>query len=276
MEPRKNKKHLPDMLTDLKRKAQFNPKPGIKPLDARIEDMLHHSKSGTNFLIYKRMLRAIPKIDAIWAKKGKSKEEAHTAKATMLSRLACEYADHGVKGLRITGNINDKDLLRTLKVDPNDPNKEKRIWEYYYNGMIDCFSKDKRVATAGDIHDRMVEIDRFSGISDKLYDIRKRHWKEIGKIVNRVVGQGQNPEVNLKAEVKRILDRPRIDYAANKDTSVVRGRALDICLAASIYADVLERARGKEWPTAYTEGMLMAYPMLKEKPELVHAIAELE
>ena len=260
----------------MKRKQQFMPADSKHISREAVLEKIFESQTGTNPRIYERIIRSFPKIQHSWERRGRTREEALTAQALMLSRLACEYADHGIKGLRKNGILEDKGILKSMKIDPADPNKAKKAWEYYYNGIIECFSKDPRIPNRGEVHDRMVEIDRFSGMSEKLHELRARHWKELAKIEGRVIGQGQDPEKNLLAEAGRIISRPRKEYEGKVNISVVRGRALDICLAVSIYADIMEKAKGMEWPTAYTEGMLKVHPLLKDKPELVHAIAEIE
>jgi hypothetical protein len=275
MEPRNGNNHKIDPITRKRREEQFNPHGNHVPMDTILEK-IHNNHSGINTKLYSRILRGIPKVEKIWKIRLKSPEETRTAQALLVSRIASEYADYGVKALRSTGVMTDRNVLIRMGINPNDINKEKRAWDYYYNGAIDCFSKDARIKNRQDIHDKLVEIDRVTGMSEKLYKARKRHWKTLSKILNRIIGQKQNPEKNLLAEVRRVIQRSNKDYYNPNGQSIIQARALDICLSVSIYADIIERTEAQEWPTAYTEGMLKVWPLLKENPELIHTIAEIE
>lgn len=286
MLPRGNK-HFPDISTANKRRKQFAP--ADKRWVPREEILIRHhndpKKRGSNVKIYKQLMLALPRIERMWAYKKRSPEETLLALAMYTNRKACEYADHGLLGIKTPQKlsekeinfigINDSGFLKTMKIDPTDPHKEKRAWEYYFNGFLDCFSKDPKIKNRQQIFDRVVEIERYTGLSEKLYRLRTKHGTKIGKFVNRLIGQKQNPEENLMAEIKRVVSRPKGDYSLGKLTPA-RSRALDVCVAVSIYADIMERTRGKEWPTAYSEGMLLVYPEIKKIPEVYEAITTMD
>ena len=275
MEPRRNRQHLPDALTHKRRERQFKPEDGKHIARDAIISKIHADIRGYNPKLYAKAMRTLPRIERVWNFRHCSPEDRLTSQAIYINRVACDYADHGIKGLKTTKAIEDPSVLRALHVSPNDPHKDQRIWDYYFSGFIECFSKDQRIPNRQEVHDRMVEIDRFSGLPEKLYQARERHHKEISKIVNRVIGQNQDPEVNLKAEVNRILGRPHVDYKGDK-LHTLSARALDVCLAVSVYADIMEKTKKMSWSTAYTEGMMTVWTGMKDKPEMVRAIAEIE
>jgi len=232
------------------------------------------------------MLKTLPRIQSMWTYKNKTPADTLLALAEFVHRKASIYADHGLIGLknpikRKEGEapfigIEDKEFLQAMKVNPNDPKKEDRVWEYYFNGFIECFSQDSRVKGRQEIYDKVVEIERFTGVPEKIFKLRKTHGREFEKIARRLTGQNQNPEQNLLSEVRRIINRPRSEYHNIGILTLARARALDICVAASIYADVRERTQQKNWTDAYAEGMELIYPEVNKHADINEAIVTMD
>jgi hypothetical protein len=300
------KNYYPDPNTDRKRKRLF--KPIDKKHIPRTELIKHIDKThfGTNLALTPRVLRAAGKLEKIEKKKGTPQKQIIEKQVELSSRLISKWVDHMISGMKEKGLVKH-DL---------SPKEERKLWIQLYNEFIEKFflektaqwkQDDKKVReklaregitykgkvplrtfgfreTRGNrtkerkkrIIDEMDRTFKFSLPPKEIINRREKRQK-YSKKAWRLVKEGVNAEKNLNNEIKKILKR--IYSLKGKNYSreqVVQAKAVQICLAVSIYADLLERTKGENWTSTYTYGMMQIRPLLEKRNDIENAIIELD
>ena len=284
--PRAN--HLPDPITHQKRRRQFKPTDGkhipreklIKHIDAR--------HAGTNLRMIPRILRAPEKVRGMAKKAGLTQRQTLQKQEQLVSRMVSKWVDHMISGMKEKGLI-EIDISKR---------EERKLWVQFYNNFIDQFflkkdttlvmKKGKRTYETKLLEDPAVKAERNAIVAEmdkaiafslppKFIIQRRRKKQKYNKRSWALVKRGVNPEENLESEVQRILIRKysRKDRPYTRE-QVIQAKAVQICLAASIYADLLERKRGENWITAYSLGMMIVQPILEKRPRIEKEITQLD
>ncbi len=285
------KNHSPDAFTDRKRRDLFDPKDGKHKGREELIRYMDFKKHGINPMLQGRAIMVPERIASMWKKRGLGEGEVSKAQALAVNRIACKWVDHFISGQKEIGLI---------KVDI-PKYEEKRIWDEAFDSFIEriFLTKEGKIEKRNgeiyrastqispeklkmrkDIVAEMDKIQNFSRLPKKLFKARQTqgqnaHGRRIEKIVWELIRRNVNPEENFLREVERIAKRKYSGkIVGNKE--ILRIRAMDICLAASIYADIMEKKHGQNWTTSYSEAMMLAYPKLEKNTILVDAIMNLE
>jgi hypothetical protein len=276
---------LPLPRTARRRAEHFNPTaplPSVhhqNPLVPRasIIQSMANKTGGINRKMWVRLKKGVKKIEGIYGKK-LSKRELRIRQALFLDELAAEAADHAVEGLRKVGASNtmaglpEGHKLTQAQVD-------KMVWEKSFSKTIISFRG--LGAEAAEIIRTLQQIRQFTTVPLRVHFERSKHWTIIKRIVEELKAKKVNPEENLLGEIKRILGR-EFKASTNNPKRLARLKALDVIVAASIYADLMAETKGtniadkaqKEsfWDYAYSEGMEKAYPLLAGQENILQEI----
>jgi hypothetical protein len=188
---------------------------------------------------------------------GLSEREMALKRALFVSRRSAKLADAAVDA---TVSIGAFERL--------SPEEKYILWNRWYEEAVNCFKKTPEVRDDPELIKQMSFLQRFFMLPTKLFEQRKRHGQLIEKVLRRSIERFVDPEINYRQQLDNIARKAKIP---GTDITVF---AMDVCVAASIYADMKEHA-GKNWTEAYQNGMETAYFRIKEFHELVDAIAAL-
>ncbi|NMA44354.1 MAG: hypothetical protein GX950_00885 [Candidatus Diapherotrites archaeon] len=218
------------------------------------------------------------KLESMAKRLGWTKQQLRIKQAILLDRIAARNADHILEGLRRNGTL--PDIAKAEGIEFNS-RTEIRLWEKMFGDFYVNFSKNPKVPNAKEIIKARVWIEKYITVPKIIHAERGRKWKKIHNIVNNLIEKNINPEQNLIAETKKILNK-KITNEGTRKNIITKYRALDIIMASSIYADVIkaktehtasnEYERERIWNHAYSEGMSMIYPLIENNPELVERI----
>lgn len=277
------KKHLPDPRTDRFRKRQFRPVDDIHIPRKKLIEHIDSKSKGINIKLMKRAIRSPEIVERKGKKAGLSRKEILQKQEQLVSRIASKYVDHLISGMKEKGLIEHN-------ISPED---ERKIWIQSYDEFVNnFFLKHKGNTTKKldgtiafgwarfgrlDIKKRLTrkkivdEMDRAISfvLPPKSVIARRKKRQKYSKKAWELIKNHVNPESNLKAEIARVIAR---EYSApnkryTKDQEKI-AKALHVCIAVSIYADIMERTRGENWTTAYTNGMLLISPQIEKNKEI--------
>jgi hypothetical protein len=241
-------KHFLDPSTTARRQRLFK----NKYADQVAHLQYLHKINGLN--IIKNLPRGLAKVHSKFSKTH-SPDEVLLWQARFVDRQAAKLTDAMI------------DAQYDIKIyEKMQPKEKDRIFFEQYDGILTKLLlpkiKDPKLKRKVD------EIGSYFSIPDRIHHRRKHHAKLIKKIIKRVQRNGQSPKSNLLKALDRILTKKK-----SGERSIVK--AMDVCVAASIYAD-LRKMDGLKWRSAYREGMEVSYPVLKEQaPEIIDSIVEL-
>ena len=147
--------------------------------------------------------------------------------------------------------------------------KEKNeIWQEEYSKVIEAMFKFPEVKKTPGLVKYLKGLNKYFVLPQGIFNARKRHWKLIKKVEDKIQQRGQNPSKNFQLEIDKILNK-------SKTGQNLKVKAMDVCVAASIYADIMEKKDHASWQIHYRSAMELAYNKLKKRPEIIDAIIEL-
>ena len=280
--------HRPDPWTHEKRKREFKPIDGKHIPREQIIKHIDASHAGTNLRLIPRILRAPKKVRTLAERDGLKKRQILQRQEQLVSRIVSKWADHMISGMK------EKELI----AHDIPKREERKLWLQFYNNFIEqFFLKRDAVKTTNNgkivfkiqlLNDPAIREERNAIIAEMdqaisytlppKFIIKRRAKKQKYSLrAWTLVKNGVNPEKNLETEVQRILRRrySRTDRPYTPE-QVIQAKAVQICLAASIYADILERTRGENWITAYGQGMLQIQPIIEKRPKIENEITSLD
>jgi|GEM_PF-1558781 len=286
--------YVPLKLTHIRRKSLYDPK-ALVPLPPKnfpkikrnemVED-LSKTKRGINTLIETLTKRSMARIEKRYGPKGIL--TVRVMQALSLDKWAASYADHFVEGIKLKGALPTiaegagMKLQSPLPKQQDNPKLwieiEKVVWEHGFDGFMKIFKR--RFKDTEKIIRVRKQIDNFTSLPDIIYKERNAHWGRINKVVQKLLERKESPEKNLVEEIKRINSKHRTIQKADSRTAANLA-AIDIVLAASIYAD-LKKAMHKEWRSiaeseeywgeAYSKAMELTFPHIAKDPQLIRQI----
>jgi hypothetical protein len=114
------------------------------------------------------------------------------------------------------------------------------------------------------------QMDLYFALPENIHRRRgsKTIWPKLKRIRNEIIKSGVSPKENLLSEMDSILlkRKPGENYKV---------KAMNVCIAASIYADIMKKIEGKRWTSSYREAMEFVYPKIAVDEKLVDAIIAL-
>jgi hypothetical protein len=242
----------------------------VRAIDRRIAARLEEpTVAGHNTVLFKRMERAPAKIARFMQAKGFGQKEIILKQALLVSRIGARYVDHLINRVRDALQADSQDGQQLTH------QKEVALWEDSYHKLIrQMFLRDKNVENREAIVAAMEKLMHCAEPPhNTLLAARARHWSALEALEDRI--QDEDPEKWLAAEFQRILSRRR-NQLGQADEQFFRFKARKICLAVSMYADLMESRHKYNWATTYTETMLKLYPTIQQQPRLLAAIINLD
>ena len=272
----------PLAITDAWRKVQFDPEVAKKAKRRqRQSDVIStraKEKRGINLRIFKMSYRGMDKLERMSKRSGWTTQQLRIKQAILLDRIASENADHMLEGFRRNGTV--PDIAKAEGIEFNS-RTEVRLWEKMFGDFYIAFSKNPSVPNAKEIIKTRMWIQKYLTVPKIIHTERGRRWAKLHSVVNNLIKKNVDPEKNLIAEVKKVLNK-KMDTESTRKSTITRLRALDLIVAASIYADVVktktefsapnEYERERIWNHAYSEGMSIIYPLIEKNPELIDTI----
>jgi len=211
----------------------------------------------------RKIILGIPKVLAqIERNKVLPTKEKAFRKARFISDQAANLVDARIDAELKTASKRGIDIFEALP-----PLEKKAIWDERYEDTMRGLSGHPIIASDPLIMEQLKFIQSFFTMPNKIREKRAKHVSIIRKVIEHSLSGNRNPSEGLLKEVDRLLARIR----QNESMKV---KAMDVCVAVSIYADVMER-RGESWPTAYRDGMKLAYLKIKKNQALLDAIASI-
>jgi hypothetical protein len=218
------------------------------------------------------------KLERMAKRSGWTTQQLRIRQALLLDRIASENADHMIEGFRTNGTV---PIIAKAEGIEFNSRTEVKLWEKMFGNFYIAFSKNPSVPNATEIIKTRMWIQKYLTVPKIIHSERGRRWKKLYAVSKKLIDRNLDPEENLLAEVKKVLNK-KMDGESTKENTITRLRALDIIVAASIYADVVkakteytapnEYEKERIWNHAYSEGMSMIYPLLEKKPGLVETI----
>ena len=154
----------------------------------------------------------------------------------------------------------DHILQRLKQLDAMTLQEENWNWEKFYFGFVERYRNDVRIKDREQIVREMEKIHHFIDPPGRLLANRARHWR----LIERFLYRGTALEVTLTEAIRHAL-------ASN---ATPRAKALKICFAVGLFADLAERCRGMNWTLAYKNGMLGLFDFVSTQPRVMQAIMD--
>jgi len=250
----RRKKITLDENTEERRNKRFKAKP--QGYEGTILQMQKSNHINAINLI-KRVRKGVLRIESAFSKKGLTKSEIAFRQGLFVNRQAAHLTDAIIDA---TMGIRQFEALPIAK--------RNEIWEREFENAVKGLSAVGEIKNRPLIFKQMENIERYLSLPDALFSSRKRHWKLIEKVEQKLQTKADAIEQNLHLEIEKILSKKR----SGENNRV---KAVDICVAASIYADVMEK-RGGSWVHHYREAMQLIYPTLAKNQEILEAVIELK
>lgn len=219
-----------------------------------VEDIKEKQK--TNHLNALKIINRVPKGLARIDNWKVAPRQKKFQKALFISRQAARLADAAIDAQIGVENF------EALK-----PNERHKIWNYAYEAAMIKFSHKPYVTSQKELLSQLKFLERFFSLPIRLHYFRQKHWPTIKKVVENTIKKHDDPRAGLEKQITSLLLR-------NRPGETMKNKGMDICIASSIFADIMER-KGENWSTAYQEGMEIAYSKILENQELVDTISKL-
>ena len=268
----------PLAVTDRKRKYQFDPLATQKVKRAKQSNVINQlatKRKGINPKIKRMSIKGMNKLEGIGKIKGWTNQQLRVRQALFLDRFASSNADHLLEAIRRTNAL--PAVAKSLGVEFN-AQTETLVWEKVFGKFVTEFGKNHKISNAKEIVRARMWIEKYLSVPMIIYKERSRHWKKIQSVVKNLVGKQIDLQQNLLEETKRILNKKMIPGKELNEKRTTHLRALDLMVAASIYADAMklkktdfetEKEKERFWNHTYSEAMETMYPLLENKPELI-------
>ena len=171
-------------------------------------------------------------------------------------------------GSYLTDHIMFAEKAATRLLDGREltDSEEHQQWVENYQGVI---MKLIRELPEGDtILQELMILERYTRLPASVHAFRNRHWKPLNKMLSSSFTDlsGNISEIPLVTRIHDILGRPALPLA----------KARDICLAASLLADMECWSAHMPWDDAYVKVMTELYPLLLRHPEVLEGIIHLK
>ncbi|MFA5931568.1 MAG: hypothetical protein WC821_04630 [archaeon] len=268
----------PLAITDRKRKYQFDPVAAhtLHPTPrAQVIRQLASRKKGINPRIKRMSIKGVGKLEGMGKLRGWTQQQLRIRQALFLDRICSENADHMLEAIRKVNAL--PDIAKRYGI-PFNTQTETLLWEKMFGEFVIEFGKNPKISNAKEIIRARMWIEKYLTVPNIIHKERARHWTKIQSVVNNLIRKNIDPQKNLLEETQRVLNKKMVQGKEINEKRITHLRALDLMVAASIYADTmklkktdLETIKEKErfWNHAYSEAMESMYPLLENKPEII-------
>lgn len=203
-------------------------------------------------LILNRVKRGLPRLE----KTKDPRAVKDLKKALFVSRMAAKLTDAAIDA-----------QIGVVKFEQMSERDRHWTWNNTYESAVAGLKKRPFIKEDPVLVKNINFLENFFTLPQKIHRIREKHWKIISKVKEKSRITNHDPKIGLAKEMDRLLSRKR-------DHEPLKAKAMDVCIAASIYADIMEE-RGENWSRAYQDGMEIAFTKIRENQELVDTIASM-
>ncbi len=144
--------------------------------------------------------------------------------------------------------------------------EEHRLWEKNYGDVIVRLAHELPDGAA--VLDKIAALENYGRLPPSLHTLRGQHWSLIARVLSGQAGGGGYLHNDL-----RLMERVDFLLASARPA---RRKARDICLTASMIADILCWSEHVPWSEAYQEVMIDLYPRLFRHAEVIEEIIQLK
>ena len=282
---RKRREHF-DQLAAVPTRHHNN---ALKPRLQLIDDMIQR-RPGTNMRIMKLMVKGSSKIRRMLETKRFNERDILVRQAQLLDDTAAQFADHALKRIKqkdpTTGQDTLNEVISEAKIKTEGLTTrevEDKIWQHMFSGAVQFF--EKKAPDGKNIIEMLERLHEYQNVPKAVHEERKKHWNVIKKIESKLIAANVDPEINLMGEIRKIVRRTPLKTNPFYKQGAMKAKAMDIVVAASIYADLVLEKKGaklaeraekeKFWNYAYSEAMEKTYPLISDKEELLKEILNL-
>jgi len=257
------KKHEYDSITRGRRRKRFGKTGYVHSIESLQE---HHHLSSIKLMA--RAKKAMRRIEA--TSNGQTKTAIAFKQALFINNEARSLVDAEIDAVYRTSKEESG-----IKVFETKSQKEKdkikgELFDKWVEHLI-SLAELKRYPRAIKALD---EILNYLQLPHGIYRARGKHNLQLKKIRNRIIRLKIDPMENFIGRVDKIMSK-------KKTGKTSAAKAMTICVAASLYADV-QYKKGKSagekmrWLNAYRDAMKAAYPKIKIDEKLLNAITSLK
>lgn len=187
-----------------------------------------------------------------------AREKTYVEKAITVAYLGSYLVDHIIYA--------EKQACRIMENRDLTEEEEHMLWDKNYNNAIVQLTYELPEGPA--LLEEIARIENYSHMPASLHRLRGHHWAIIARILSGH-GTGRPYLLNDIRLVERIED-----VLASRRTP--RTKARDICLTASLMADMICWNEHVSWNEAYQEIMIDLYPRLSKHADVLGEIVRLE
>jgi hypothetical protein len=178
-------------------------------------------------------------------------------KALYVNRTAAEITDAQIDA-----------MYGVEKFEKKPINEKNQIWEETYSATVESIlTRTLKIKKGSALSSAVDGVEKYLNLPHEIDNSRKRNWEKIHSTILEVERKRIDPFKNFMEEITKLTDK-------KKQGQTLSAKAIEVCTAASLYADLMER-KGNNWLTEYREAMKQAYPRLRETPGLVESIIAL-
>ena len=186
-----------------------------------------------------------------------AREKTLVEKAITVAYLGSYLVDHII--------FAEKQACRILESRELTEEEEHRLWEKNYGDVIVQLTYELPEGPL--LLDKIAALENYVRLSPGLHRVRGHHWRMIQHILS---GHGDGHPYLLND--MRLVER--IEYLLVSDRSPVT-KAREICLTASLMADMICWNEHVSWNEAYSEIMIDLYPRLFKHADVLEEILRL-
>lgn len=179
-------------------------------------------------------------------------------KAISVAYLGSYLTDHVV--------FAEKEAARLMEGRELSESEERALWDRSYPMVVARLLGE--LPDGELIKQELSRLDRYTILPPCLNDFRARHWHLLQAVLQNALADsdGNLTEIPLVNRIHTIVASERVPGR----------KALGICLAASLLADMECWSSHLAWPEAYQKVMVELYPLLNKHPEVLEAIVRLD
>jgi hypothetical protein len=186
------------------------------------------------------------------------RERLLVEKAITVAYLGSYLTDHILNAERAAARLIDGREMTDAE--------EQATWERNYPAVVLKLLKELPDGDA--ILQEMGLLDRYTRLPGSLNRLRGRHWRAIQRILTGALSDlaGNASEIPLITRMHDVLASGRSDAR----------KAREVCLMASLLADLECWTSHQPWPESYRKVMTELYPLLQRHPEVLARIVRLD
>lgn len=174
--------------------------------------------------------------------------------------------------VRKTASLTDAIIdakIGITKFEKKNLRERNNLWQTEYTQAVEGLFSLPEFKKNPELKNIIVGLHDYFALPTRIHNSRKKHWRLIQKIEENINKKNISPEQNLLEEIERIKKK-------SKTGQTNKVKALDVCVASSIYADLMNQKKQGSWTIHYRTAMELAYKKLKQNPEILREIINLK